>query len=501
MQPRGPQPTSGHRRSLRIHTQGPEAIEDLRKALVGPEQQRLTELEEATPTAEMVGALIPKAVRDVVDREPQMFGEILAPAIGTAVKRAVADAFAAVMQRINHLVETGLSWRSLHWRFEAKRTGRSYAEVVLAHTLIYRVEWAVLIDNATSLVLEQATSNAALAQAPDQTSAMLEAINSFVSDALKPASQGAEIQTIGVGDINLWIERGRIFTLAIAVRGAPPVSLREDLHQTLQQIRILHPERQPSTDVGRFSDVHALLVDLLDQQHAKPPAHAQWLLAATFVAALCVIAVLEIQGNVRRRHEAVALAAYERVLGSTPGYVITSVERDGSGYRVRGMRDPRALPAAMVVMSAGLPLATFDLAPFVSADPRFDSPMSHADQAIRAVEQVEFSFPLNRSVPVDAAKAKHAAELIRRAQATANRADAALCVDVIGDSDDTGPEGRNETLRIERASEVARALQRAGVDAAALSGRAGDPMRIRPHARSVTFRALLRPHSQTGGCP
>lgn len=524
MQTRGRHPTSGRARPLRPHPLQPHELEELRRALVGPEQQRLDTLECVVPTVESVGTLIPAAMthashergdelavameqpvrrslREVARHEPQLFGEILAPAIGTAVRRAVTDAFAALLQRINQIVEKDLSWRSLKWRLEAKRTGRSYAEIVLARTLIYRVEWAVLIHSESSLVLEQASSVDAVAQAPDQTSAMLQAINSFVSDALRQASPGAAIQTIEVGDLNLWIEREPTYTIAVAIRGMAPLSLRERLRQTLERVRVLHPDAPPSVDSGQFSDTRSLLADLLEQRTVTPPRRAVWMLGIPVLIALVVAAVWQTRESTRHRREVNTLLAYEQLLEATPGYAVTSIERDdGGGYRIRGLRDPRALPAALVATRAGLPLATFELAPFVSADPRLEPAMAAVDAAIHALEQIRFDFPLDESSPVDPARITASAALIRNAQRAALDVNASLCVDVMGNTDDTGSESRNASLRLARASAVTQALEAGGIDAATLSPHAGDPLRTIPHARTVTFRAFLRPATHDGGC-
>ena len=523
MQTRGRPPTSGRARHLHPRPLQRDELEELRRTIVGPEQRRLDSLECVVPTAESVGALIPAAItyashergdelatamaqpvrlslREVARHETQLFGEILAPAIGTAVRRAVADAFAALVQRINQLVETGLSWRSWKWRLEAKRSGRSYAEIVLARTLIYRVEWAVLIHSESSLVLEQASSTDALARAPDQTSAMLQAINSFVSDALRPASPGAAVQTIEVGDLNLWIERDPTYTIAVAIRGAAPLSLREHLRQTLERVRVLHPQAPPSVDSGQFSDSHSLLVDLLEQRSVTPPRRAAWMLAVLVLIAIVLAGVWQTRQSARDRHEVNTVLAYRQLLEGTPGYSITSIESDDDGYRIRGLRDPRALPVAMVVTRAGLPLTTFELAPFVSADPRLQPAMAAVDAAFHALEQIRFAFPLDASSPVDPAQLEASATLIRRAQRAAVGVDAALCVDVIGNTDDSGSESRNARLRVDRAAAVTDALEREGIDATALAPLAPDPVLITQHERSVRLRAYLRPAGQHGGC-
>lgn len=517
-----PRPTSGRARTLRPHPLRADELDALRRELIGPEQTRLDTLENKI-TAESLGTLIPAAIthashdtgdelavaltqpvtrslREVGRREPELFGEILAPAIGTAVRRAVADAFAALLQRINQLVEQGLSYRSVKWRIEAKRTGRTYSELVLEKTLIYRVEWAVLIHSESSLVLEEASSIDAVAQAPDQTSAMLQAINAFVSDALRTASPGAAVQTIEVGDLNLWIERDPQYTLAVAIRGASPLSLREHVRQTLEKIRVLHPEPPPVLDTGQFSDTQVLLTDLLEQRRVTPPRRAPWILGGLSLLALVLIAVFWIRSNARHRQEAHTLTAYEELFEATPGYALTAVEREGNGYRIRGLRDPRAQPAAMLVTSAGLPLATFEMTPFVSSDPRLVHPLAVTDAAIRALEQVTFSFPLDAALVVDDQQVERTAVLIERARRAAAAANTALCVQVIGDTDETGTERRNAELRVQRAATVARALEHAGVASELIVPLAADPARTGPRTRGVTFHAFLRPDARMERC-
>ena len=58
------------------------------------------------------------------------------------------------MQSFNHALEHSMSWRGLKWRMEAWRTGRSFAEVVLCHTLVFRVEQVFLIHQPTGLLIQ-----------------------------------------------------------------------------------------------------------------------------------------------------------------------------------------------------------------------------------------------------------------------------------------------------------------------------------------------------------
>src|SRR5689334_7693508 len=299
---RGPRPTRARSSLLRaVDPRHLEELQSLRRLFVEPEHARLEHLERPL-SPEIVGDLLPEAIahasqtrgdgiatalgkpvtnalRDLARRDPELFGQLLAPTIGTAVRRAVADALAAILERVNRVIDRSLSLRSFAWRLEARRRLRPFSEVVIAHTLLYRVEWVVLIHTETSLVLDQATVPGT-PEAPDQVAAMLQAISAFVRDAFKPSIPGADLQTLEVGDLTVWVHRDAAVTLAAAIRGVAPLGLRDRFRQTLERVRTLHhaeiAERYP--DPGKLADVQPLLADCLQQAFKPVRKKAQWLL-------------------------------------------------------------------------------------------------------------------------------------------------------------------------------------------------------------------------------
>ena len=50
-----------------------------------------------------------------------------------------------MVESMNRVMEQSLSMRSVTWRIEALRSGRSFSEVMLSHTMNYRVEQLFLI--------------------------------------------------------------------------------------------------------------------------------------------------------------------------------------------------------------------------------------------------------------------------------------------------------------------------------------------------------------------
>ena len=60
----------------------------------------------------------------------------------------------SMLETINRTIEQRLSPQSVQWRIEAWRTGLPFSQVVMRHTLHYRVEQVFLIDEETGLPLQ-----------------------------------------------------------------------------------------------------------------------------------------------------------------------------------------------------------------------------------------------------------------------------------------------------------------------------------------------------------
>ena len=85
---------------------------------------------------------------DAVRDEPRIWAEALLPALLPAVRIAVSSALRGMVDTLNQVLEQSLSLRSWKWRVEAWRTGKTFAEVVLLRTLVYRVEQLLLVRPA-----------------------------------------------------------------------------------------------------------------------------------------------------------------------------------------------------------------------------------------------------------------------------------------------------------------------------------------------------------------
>ncbi len=351
------------------------ALKALRSLLVGQEQTQLAHIQERLDNpsvhANDVSRVLPDAIalrgrqdgklasalqptveevlKQSVKRNPAVLVDAIFPVIGPAIRKSIAEALRGMVQAVNGVVENTLSIRSIRWRIEAMRTGRPFAEVMLAHTLLYRVEQIFLIHKETSLLIQHVVAPAVATSQEDTISAMLTAIQDFVRDSFR-AGQGEHLESFQVGSLAVWVEQGPRAILAAVILGHAPQEFRFKLQSTLEKV---HAERLADLegfkgDSTPFELVRDDLESCLQAQKAEEAKgggsrrrYWPWLIAAVLTVSLGLWAFFSIRDG--RRWE-----AYLGRLRAEPGIVVVTAERRGGEYRITGLRDtlaadPRAL--------------------------------------------------------------------------------------------------------------------------------------------------------------
>src|SRR6202046_5457904 len=187
------------------------AYEELRHLIVAPEQAEIADIQErledlarrtkdvSTVVAEAItmrrdqggdralaGALAPtiqQPLRESVRRDPHVLADALFPVMGPAIRKSITETLRSMLQSFNEALDNSFSARGIQWRIEAMRTGKPFAEIVLMHSLLYRVEQVFLIHRETGLVLNHIVAPTVATQDPDMIAGMLSAIQQFVRDS------------------------------------------------------------------------------------------------------------------------------------------------------------------------------------------------------------------------------------------------------------------------------------------------------------------------------
>jgi OOP family OmpA-OmpF porin len=408
--------------------------------------------------------LFEEALRISVARNPQLLADTLFPIIGRAVRSAVAHSLRGIVESLNETVERSVSIDALKWRIESLRTGKPFGEIVLARSLRYRVEQVFAIHRETGLLLAHVSRNPGSPQENEMISGMLTAVQDFVHDSFVE-SEGAQLDTVELGEFNVWVQHGPKALLCAVVTGTPPRELRDILQRTLEELHANFPEvlSQYDGDTDSASGMRPLLqACLMGQQprEGKTVVSRAWLWVAWPVTALLL--ALGVGWLVQRYRWNRAVED----LRAQPGIVLTSEERLWRGYRLTGLRDPMAVDPSQIVRQAGIDPAKVNARweQYISLDPRFDLPRRIAEEKSRVEGQVILfrvdSFHLD---PEQSLKLADVESSLRKLQSYAAAAHKNLKVEIAGHTDPTGKEEKNAALSEQRAHAVIQALSDRGI--------------------------------------
>ena len=284
---------------------------------------------------------VENALQRSVRKNPAPLAEAIHPVIGPAIRKAVSNAISSMVQNFNAALEHSFSPRSLKWRFDAWRTGKSFSEIVLLKSLVFRVEQVFLIHRETSLLLRHIAAPEVNVKDADMVSAMLSAIQDFVRDSFD-ASEQETVRTMKVGDTTVWAEQGPKAVIAVTLRGTPPAELRGVMARALERSHVDMADElaEFSGDTEAFAAVEPHLESCLLQATKKKNNDVRN--TVLFFVLLVVITAIGFW-IVRSVQESRRWSAFLSEVREEPGLVVTETgERDGKRMLV-GLRDPLAV--------------------------------------------------------------------------------------------------------------------------------------------------------------
>ncbi len=359
---------------------GPTAdLDRIRRILVGAEQERLeelgAELEANRLTAASLAEHLPEAIalrgardqqigralaptvetalRESIRRNPREVATAIFPVLGPAIRKAIAETMAGLVRSINSALEHSFTPQGIRWRIESWRSGVPYAQIVIRHALVYRVEQVFLVHADTGLLLEHATASGLEVPDADLVSGMLTAIQDFVRDSFRPG-EGAVLRTFTVGEHTVQVEAGPLALLALVIRGQAPESVQRKQQDVLETLHVQFGTQleEFSGDASPFAPARPLLEECLetvvDTHAGRSPSRHAWLGWALPVVALGVLLTVLSWRSRSRFERAVA------VLDSEPGLMVVRAEREAGRWRIVGLRDPLARRPVDVLAVSGL---------------------------------------------------------------------------------------------------------------------------------------------------
>jgi outer membrane protein OmpA-like peptidoglycan-associated protein len=292
--------------------------------------------------AKALAPILELAVQASIRKNPGTLVGILYPLMGSVVRKSIAESLDGTLQRMNQAFKHSFSVQGLRWRLEALRSGSSFADVVLKHTVQFRVEHVFLIHRKTGLLIEHVAAPEVTSQDPQLVSGMLSAIQDFVRDSFEGINKsgGGGIDTLRLGDVLLWCEEGAFAFLAAVIRGNPPESLHAALRETLTNIHDQYRSQleEFQGDSATLGDlVTPLQRDLQQQEGTREKQLSPWLWILPLV-------LLLLAGGwvIRRTIVRLRVDGYVQRLREEPGIVVANAELRNGKWQISGLRDPLA---------------------------------------------------------------------------------------------------------------------------------------------------------------
>lgn len=538
-------------------TDNNHAYEELRHLIVAPEQEglaaieaRLDDLEKrtqdvsavvaeaidmrrATGDQALANALAPtiqETLRESVRRDPHVLADALFPVMGPAIRKSITETLRGMLESFNEALDNSFSARGLQWRVEGMRTGKSFSEIVLMHSLLYRVEQVFLIHRETGLVLNHIVAPSVATQDPDLIAGMLSAIQQFVRDSFQ--SKNSETETLGslnIGDLQVWIEESPNAVLAAVVRGHAPADFRQVMNEVLEDIQRYFSSALANFkgDAAPFRAADERLAKLLETRYREAPTEKKKPRALMIVGGIAAALLIGWLG-----YSTYLLIEWARFVGQLkqqPGIVVVSYNKDGRTFHIQGFRDPLAADPKTLVSQAGLDpdKADLQLAPYYSLDDAMVAKraekMLHPPSTVKlqakqgeliaegsapqqwitrledrvpliagvtgldeshlvnsnlqqlytlknAIESAVLLFPLG-SADLESGQDAKLADVQTRLRELQSQSDSfhqTLTIELVGHSDTTGIEGTNLVLSQQRAEQIRRFLLKNGVKREAL---------------------------------
>ncbi len=342
-------------------------LENLRELIFGKEKKRLDELldriedpekfsidlgkaihlaikqshESGNKLSDSLFPVIENAILKSVKKDSRPLVDAIFPIMGPAIRKSIAEAFKDMIQSMNKMLENSFSINGIKWRIKSITTGKPFAEIVLLHNLVYKVQHIFLIHHKTGLLVSEVMDSNVPSQDADLVSSMLTAISDFVRDSFN-TSPGEELDMIEVGEHTVWIVQGPYALIAAVVKGEAPENLRVDFQQALE---LIHKDfsvelKDFDGDTSVFGQVDEILTPCL-KTHEKRPSQKLSGQKKPFwsIGILSIIFILILTWAYFNYTENKKWSGYTENLKSEPGIIVTETGKKNGQYYIYGLKD------------------------------------------------------------------------------------------------------------------------------------------------------------------
>ena len=299
---------------------------------------------------------IKTGVKRAFSDNKQSIIDALLPIMGQLIRKSVTNSIKQFVTDINRTLELGFSTKALKWRWQAIKSGSTFAEIVFQKTIRYQIEELFLVNKENGLLIEHVGKDDMLKD-NNAISAMLTVIQDFIGDSLQAAD--ADLLSAEVGDNLILISTGPSAFLAAVVKGSPTERLKEKLQKLIENIHADFSDSLVKEDLYRnIPDLSDYLRSyLITKSISKDRKKTNWW--PWIITTLLIVSAFS-YWTYNRKQQYIHVV---NIAKSIDGLYLQSIKRKNSTFQIEGLLDP--LADISPLNSLGVSLTT---KPFISLD-------------------------------------------------------------------------------------------------------------------------------------
>ena len=315
--------------------------------------------------------IIESSLKASLKRNPADFINVFFPLIGSTIRRSISESFNSMLGSFNKSLEQSFSLKGIKWRIEAIRSGKSFSEIVMLHTMVFRVEQIFLIHSETGLVLSHVLNDGVTSKDADMVSGMLTAIQDFARDCFNNENDNSSLNSLKMDEYTIYIVRSPLAYIACVVRGTPPGDFLNRLNENLELIlaECAHLFGDFKGNSTPFAIANKYLRDCLIQKFKDDGKPAPVWIKRLVVGTGIFLALLFIG----QQYHSYRMGKGVDILRNEPGLLVVDVKESWgfSPWKVVCLQDELARPFSRILNENGYDPGALDIQgiPFVSYEP------------------------------------------------------------------------------------------------------------------------------------
>ena len=296
-----------------------------------------------------LGPVIQTGIQSYIKKNPKRFSALISSVVGPAIRASVINTVRDYIISVDRVLQQRFSLTSVKWRIEAWRSGQSLTDVILYHTIYYRVEHLLIIKKDDGILLCNVSAPGISNRGPDVISGMLNVIRDLINDSFGVNDQDS-LGEINLGNLTIRMFDSENVILVAAIRGTVSGSIAKSLQDAIDIFAFDYEDAllEFNGEVNTFKSFEpelesCLKVKFKENESTKRKSFFKWyILLFLLITGLIYWSI----SNYLDKSE------WEKLLqdfDNTPGVVVVENTWSKGNYQIQALRDPLSVDPYIII--------------------------------------------------------------------------------------------------------------------------------------------------------